>query len=65
MVIANLILKKGEAKTEHFKKFQLKPNRYIFTLQLRFQKILNEDVVDFLMKIGSLSECRSGKLNHP
>ena len=48
----------GEAKTEYFQRFKLKPKTYIFSLNIKLEEELNEKKVNFLMKIGSDSECK-------
>ena len=52
-------LNKGEAKTEYFQRFVLQPDTYVFSLRLQLSKEdLNEKQVNFLLKVGSVSECK-------
>ena len=44
------------AKGEYYQRFDLKPNKYIFQLEALFEKS-NLDELEFLLKIGSVSEC--------
>ena len=55
-------LRKGEAKTEYFHRFKLQPNNYVFRIMLELEDDLNENEVNFLMKIGSTESCRFEKL---
>ena len=46
----------GVAKFEYHQRFDLKPNKYIFQFEGLFEKS-NLDELEFLLKIGSVSEC--------
>ena len=57
-------LNKGEPKSQQFQKFKLQPNAYVFSLRLTLQEKLKEEDVNFLLKIGSVSECRFQELTN-
>ena len=46
----------GVAKGEYYQRFDLKPNNYIFQFEGLIEKS-NLDELEFLLKIGSVSEC--------
>ena len=48
--------KKGEAKSQCYRRFKLQPNKYIFHFETKFIK-MNAKHVCLLFKIGSVSEC--------
>ena len=48
--------KNGEAKSLYIQRFKLQPNKYIFHFEAKLKK-QNTENVDFLLKIGSVSEC--------
>ena len=58
------ICRKGEAKTEYYQKFMLKPNSYIFSLWIMLDEDddLNDSDVKVLIKVGSVSECTMEEL---
>ena len=57
------ILRKGEPKTEYYKRFKLQPNTYIFKLVIQLSKDdLKDSHIAFMMKIGSVLECTFKKL---
>ena len=50
---------KGYPKTEYFQKFKLQPNTYLFSVNFKLSNDdLNEEEVNFLMKVASNSEFR-------
>ena len=52
----------GNMKGESYQRFVLKPNKYIFCVLFQFKESINLKEVDFLMRIGSTSECKFEKL---
>ena len=56
--VSNSPRHKGEAKHEYFQKFKLQPNNYVFNFQFTvFKNCLEDETINFLLKIGSVSEC--------
>ena len=50
--------RKGEVKTEYYQRFKLQPNSYVFSLCIMLsENNLKDSHVEFLMKVGSTSEC--------
>ena len=46
----------GEAKYELYEKFDLQPNKYVFSFVIKYESKIAEKV-DLLLKIGSVSKC--------
>ena len=62
--IPDPFLNKGEARYEYFQKFQLQPNSYVLNFQiLSYKNCLEDEDIDLLMKIGSVSECKFEESN--
>ena len=61
VVVSRLLLNyknrvNGQAKSFFVQSFKLQPNKYIFQFEAKLKK-QNTENVDFLLKIGSISEC--------